>query len=101
MKVNINKIKVIQSRYRCTDYNNFEIFNTYKYLGVVMKENVTFSITTDILINSVGRAFTTIFSFGPGKNKCRQFAIYNLQFCKLPAQPPCIKMVSHSQMKVF
>ncbi len=91
MKVNINKIKVIQSRYRCTDYNNFEIFNTYKYLAVVMKENVTFSITTDILINSVGRAFTTIFSFEPAKNKCRQFAIYNLQFCKLPAQLPLYK----------
>ncbi len=31
-------------------------------------------------------------SFGPGKKKCRQFSICNLQFCKVPAEPPLYKV---------
>ncbi len=31
-------------------------------------------------------------SFGQVITKCRQFAICNLQFCKVPAQPPYIKL---------
>ena len=69
MEVNINKTKILHFRKTNSERINFnfhlgnrhiDVYETYKYLGIILNEYIDYTGTTNALNKSAGRAFSSL-----------------------------------------
>ncbi len=55
------------------DHNELNIVDQYKYLGIILQENLDYNVTTSVLAGAAGRALGVVI----WKLKCFRYAGFN------------------------